>query len=175
MPLARYKPPSAGTWLQEKKNLADVFRLWDVADWSASANVPDQLANRSYDSYESDVTVTFVKNGRTVVLTMTTWSYPPTNLKALALCVNDMRMIDRRGVSNTMASAFAQLAGPQVPVKRDPYEVLRVRPDAPIEVIEASYRALAKSAHPDAGGSEAAMAELNAALEDAKGRLVSGR
>jgi len=169
--MKKYTPPAAGTWLQEKKEIAAVFRQWDVADWSASANVPDQLANRNYNSYEADVTVTFVKDGKTVVLTMGEHQYPPLNLKVLRLCVDDMRMIERRGVSNTMASAFAQLAGPQAPVVRDPYEVLGVRPDAPLEVIEGSYKALAKMRHPDIAQDDgAAMRELNVAYDDLKAR-----
>ncbi len=45
--------------------------------------------------------------------------------------------------------------------------VLHVAPDAPREVIEASYRALSRTAHPDAGGSEDAMKQLNAAKDAA--------
>lgn len=36
--------------------------------------------------------------------------------------------------------------------QRDPYEVLGVRPDADLEIIEAAHRALAKRHHPDVGG-----------------------
>ena len=39
------------------------------------------------------------------------------------------------------------------------------RLDAPLRVIKASYKALAATAHPDKGGSEEGMKELNDALE----------
>jgi DnaJ-domain-containing protein 1 len=44
------------------------------------------------------------------------------------------------------------------------YVALGVLPSAPRAVIEAAYRALAKDAHPDVGGSEARMRALNAAM-----------
>jgi hypothetical protein len=47
----------------------------------------------------------------------------------------------------------------------DPYTCLHVTPDAPPEVIEAAYRALAKTHHPDVGGSDSAMKRLNWARE----------
>lgn len=132
-----YKPPSAGTWRQEKLKLADVFRMWGVAEWDANANVPDALANRNYQGYESDVTVTFTKDGKPVTLTMARYAYPPQNLKVLTLCIDDMRMIERRGISDTMQSAYMQLAAPAA--ERDPYEVLGLRPGAGRELVEASY------------------------------------
>lgn len=45
----------------------------------------------------------------------------------------------------------------------DPYAILHVNRDAPPEVIEAAYRALAKIHHPDVGGSDAAMKRINVA------------
>jgi len=44
------------------------------------------------------------------------------------------------------------------------YVALGVLPSAPRAVIEAAYRALAKDAHPDVGGSEVRMRVLNAAI-----------
>jgi hypothetical protein len=58
------------------------------------------------------------------------------------------------------------------PVERA-YLVLHVREDAPDGVIEAAYRYLAKAAHPDRGGSDAAMARLNSAVELLRQRRVA--
>ena len=59
----------------------------------------------------------------------------------------------------------------------DPREVaavlLGVRVDAPKEVIEAAHRALARKAHPDAGGSEDKMKALNHAREVLTGKEAS--
>jgi len=52
-------------------------------------------------------------------------------------------------------------------------EVLGVREDVSLEVAEAAYRALARQRHPDAGGSNEAMQELNHAIEEIR-RLRRG-
>jgi curved DNA-binding protein CbpA len=43
------------------------------------------------------------------------------------------------------------------------YAVLGVEPDAPLEALKAAYRREARLAHPDVGGDEARMRELNEA------------
>ena len=50
-----------------------------------------------------------------------------------------------------------------MPSSEDLYQVLQVAPDAEPEVIRAAYRALAQKHHPDAGGTQERMAELNRA------------
>lgn len=45
----------------------------------------------------------------------------------------------------------------------DAYETLQVIPEADADVIQAAFRTLARKRHPDVGGSEEAMAELNEA------------
>ena len=48
-----------------------------------------------------------------------------------------------------------------------PHATLYLLPDAPMEVVKASYRALARIYHPDnPGGDEAKMKELNDAVEE---------
>jgi curved DNA-binding protein CbpA len=52
----------------------------------------------------------------------------------------------------------------------DPYHLLQVIPDAEPEVIQAAYRALARKYHPDMGGTDLQMAQLNAAWETLRDR-----
>jgi hypothetical protein len=54
---------------------------------------------------------------------------------------------------------------------QDPYRLLGVSPLDPEDVVRSRYRELALQRHPDRGGSEDAMRELNAAYE----RIVSHR
>ena len=75
-------------------------------------------------------------------------------------------MQERRGLGGLAASHYLALAAPKF--ERDPYEVLGVRADAPLAVIEAVYKAQAKMTHPDAGGSEEAFKEVAAAWERIK-------
>jgi hypothetical protein len=49
--------------------------------------------------------------------------------------------------------------------RNSPYKVLGVDPAAPEEVIRAAYKARARKAHPDAGGSNKKMAEINEAYQ----------
>ncbi len=44
------------------------------------------------------------------------------------------------------------------------YHMLHLTDDAPLAVVEAAYRALAKQAHPDAGGNHEAAKAINAAV-----------
>ena len=85
------------------------------------------------------------------------------NMQQLRLGLTEMYGIWRRGLENMVRTAYMQLAAPEA--FRDPYEVLGVRADTPLEDIEAMYTIKAKRAHPDAGGSDAAMTELNLAIE----------
>jgi len=55
----------------------------------------------------------------------------------------------------------------------DAYGILHLRPSAPLPVVEAAYRALAKQTHPDHGGSHEAQKTINAAvalIRDAQAR-----
>ena len=56
----------------------------------------------------------------------------------------------------------------------DPLTVLGLPPSATAEDVDAARRALAKRAHPDIGGSVAAMQRINAAADEALRRLTAG-
>jgi DnaJ-class molecular chaperone len=55
---------------------------------------------------------------------------------------------------------------PPPPQVHSPYSVLYVSPDAPQEVIQAAYRALANLYHPDRGGNPEKMKALNIAFQE---------
>jgi DnaJ-class molecular chaperone len=63
--------------------------------------------------------------------------------------------------------AGAEVPAPQLPAPTtDPYAMLFVTADAPLEVIRAAYKALAVIFHPDHGGTEQRMTELNNAYTE---------
>lgn len=57
---------------------------------------------------------------------------------------------------------------PHIPPAKDPFAELMVEPYAPIEVIEAAYRALTRIYHPDVAGPDGTskMVRINAAIEE---------
>lgn len=85
------------------------------------------------------------------------------NLAAVAATLEAMRAIDRHGGAQILDRAFTGFTA--LPAPRSPFEILGVSPAASIDEIERAFRAAARKAHPDAGGSSARMAELNAARD----------
>jgi hypothetical protein len=61
---------------------------------------------------------------------------------------------------------YGLLEGVHAP--RDAWRTLCLQPDAPPELVTAAYRTLAKLRHPDRGGTDAAMRDLNLAYEELK-------
>jgi hypothetical protein len=102
------------------------------------------------------------------------WDKVHDNVHALGLAISGMRAIERAGATQVMERAFTTFgalpAASGAPVVRPWWEVLGL----PLEAVklldqtmcEARYRESARKAHPDAGGSDAAMAELNRAREE---------
>lgn len=152
-------PRTAKGWLQVTAELRDELDLWNVHDW----RIEGAPRGRQWGSTHV-VTLTFLHpSGREIVLRSSTQNEAKDNLRVLVFGVNAMRLNEKRGLAEMMQQAYAQLVAPKT--QRDPFELLGVRPDADIEVIEAAHRSLAKRAHPDAGGSSERMAELNAAMD----------
>jgi hypothetical protein len=90
------------------------------------------------------------------------------NVMAISLTLTRMRLIAEYG-AYTAEQAMAGAAYVALPAPaRDWHEVLKVGADTPLAVAEAAYHALAKTAHPDKGGSVQAMNVLNEAIEEAR-------
>jgi hypothetical protein len=113
------------------------------------------------------------------------WQHIRQNLRAIALTLAALRGVDRWGAA-TLEQAFTGFAalpagdGDTTPTERPWREVLAVPADgwtvtAPASVVlryaRDQARALLKLAHPDAGGTDAAAAEINVALAAAEAEL----
>lgn len=153
------------TFDQALRDLRECFSKWDIDDWDIE---------RGYGGARKGtpkVTVWWVeKTGKRIELSCEAEASQRENLRALGLCIDDLRMQEVRGVASLMASAYAQIAAPAA--VRDPFEILGVRPDANPAVIAASFKALAKTAHPDKGGSVEAFNELQGAFDALKEKGV---
>ena len=169
--MATYRIESKHSWSETEKLLRESFAKWRVARYVVEPNCLPRQLHAHLSKTERGVTVRFWMGDREVVLTSDDQARPVDNLKKLQLCIEDMRMIDRRGATSVMQSAYLQLAPPVK--ERDPFEVLGLRPGANKALIDAAFKARAQEAHPDKGGTAEAMAELNAARERALERAVA--
>lgn len=93
------------------------------------------------------------------------------NLAAIAATLDAMRAIERHGGAEILDRAFTGFTALPNPDKARTWrDVLGYQPhDNPAASdVKARYRVLAQSRHPDRGGSEAAMSEINQALAAAE-------
>lgn len=150
------------TWSETKQDLADCLRKWGVKEYELECDA------RIYGSYnKTPVKLRLVwKDGREIVWEYNAQDRPVDNLRVLYLAAEAMRLNEARGIDKLVQQAYAMLPAPKT--QRDPWEVLGLRPGAPAALIDAAYKTLANTAHPDKGGSDAAMQELNDARERAK-------
>lgn len=108
------------------------------------------------------------------------WDRVHDNIHAIGLAIEGLRAIERAGATQILERAFSAFgalpASSEAPIVRPWWDVLGIPESAigvlSIAMVDARYRELAAKAHPDRGGSDAAMAELNAAREQAKGHYA---
>jgi hypothetical protein len=87
------------------------------------------------------------------------------NAYSIAKTIEALRGIERWGASDMMERAFRGFAALAASSQDDWWDVLECLPTADTDTINAQYRVRARSAHPDAGGSHAAMSRLNQARD----------
>jgi hypothetical protein len=176
--LGQFKTKGRGNGLQPL-TVAEAFdRLEDqlsrlgAKQWVISTNVQLTLSGRARSSQaqpaDVGVAVYFMLGGRQKCMPCDTFSEVSQNLAGIAAHIEALRSIDRYGVV-TVEEAFSGFDAlpPPSSGKRHWTAVLGLKGTATAAEIEAAYRALAKIRHPDAGGSQQAMAELNAARDEA--------
>jgi len=99
------------------------------------------------------------------------------NIAAIAAHIEATRAIERHGVAS-IAEMFAGFLALPSPDQTRPWRaVLELHRETRISpvAIEEAYRRLARERHPDQGGSDSMMAELNAARDAAKREMAEGR
>lgn len=93
------------------------------------------------------------------------------NLAAIAATLEAMRAIERHGGAMILERAFTGFDALPDPNNRDWRDVLGVDKATDLAAAKAAYRRLAGENHPDRGGSEARMADINRAWDDAQKAL----
>jgi len=101
------------------------------------------------------------RNGPMRVIAIDAYHRVRDNVAAIAATLEAMRAIERHGGAQILERAFTGFDA--LPAPKKWWDILQVKPDASRDTIEANFRRLARDRHPDAGGSNAAMAELNEA------------
>jgi hypothetical protein len=140
------------------RDIADVFRKWDISEWTIH-----QRAIRR--AVRGDAEVEFETNGRRTVLTCSEFPTYQQNIRAVFFVLDALRLADQRGILPQLRDAAIALLPPGPAAARPAYEVLGISPNTPLEIAEAAYKVLARKVHPDAGGTDSAMRELNEAIE----------
>lgn len=133
-----YALHSRKTWAATYRELEAEFRRWDVKDWDARRIAGAGVAVRWWPR-GADAPITLQSDDqRTHEL----------NFRKLYLIIEALRLNEVRGFTSLARSYYLQLPAGEP----DPYEVLGVRRDSRIEIIEGAYKAQLKLSHPDAGG-----------------------
>jgi hypothetical protein len=146
------------------EKLARELRLLGARNVALSRNEVDVVR-------DPGVAIYFALARRQMVMACDRYVAQADNCRSLGLAISAMRQLERHGggaMMNRAFDGFAALPSPDA-APRAWREVLGSSDDMRIdtETIDHCYRVRAKRAHPDAGGSHEAMAELNAAREQA--------
>lgn len=114
---------------------------------------------------DNGVAVYFTRRGRQLVFACDRWDRIEHNMRAITKTIDALRGIERWGSSDLMERAFTGFEA--LPAPEQWWQVLGVPQGASRDEIRQAYRDKAFRAHPDQGGSDAVMARLNAARDQA--------
>lgn len=137
-----------------------------------STNVPLRNDGFPYADYKkpSDrgVAVYFEYEGKSMCFACDRWDQVEHNLQAIGHTINALRGIARWGTGDMLQAAFTGFTALTGPAARQWWDVLGVDRNAALHIIEGQYKILAMENHPDAGGNADTMAEINAAVREAR-------
>lgn len=149
--------------LREFRQLGGVSNMTLTTDAPLRRDGRAWLANARGDTA---VAIYFRRGGREIVMARDAFTSVTDNVWSLCLAIEAMRQLQRHGGEGMTGKALDGLSA--LPPPENWWDVLGVSRTAPMEVREAAYRALAKTAHPDAGGTPAGWVRLSAAIERAR-------
>ena len=143
------------------KKLQDEVRLLGGKGLILSSNYTLGAANPA----DPGVVAYFQHDAVPIAIPCDRWARIEANVQAIALTVEAMRGMNRWGAKHMLRAMFQGFrALPAAKTQRQWWEVLGVAAHTCTEDVHAAYRAAAKRAHPDSGGSTEAMAEINEAM-----------
>jgi len=160
------------TWHKVVTRLQDEFDNLGATDVVLSTNCKPRLdGTPSSKGTVSDagVAVYFTLKGKRLVMAQDTYWSVEDNMRSLALALEGLRQVQRHGGAVMLERAFTgfeALPNPDAPVLW--FHVLGVPEDASSDEIRRAHARAARACHPDQGGDDARMAQVNAAWEQAK-------
>lgn len=113
------------------------------------------------------VAVYFQWDGLQVCIPVDRYTKLEDNLTAIHHVIEARRTELRHGTLALVRASFTGLASLPPPGNRSWRDVLEIKGPATKETVQSAYRKLASERHPDTGGSDKMMAELNAARDAA--------
>lgn len=156
------------------------LQLFNAVDIVISCNVEPLQQFPGYPEryaapIDPGVAVSFTLNGTPYIFTCDEFEAVQGNMRDIGQLLREKRMLSQLHPCASLDREFAGYKAATIPIevstRRKPWwKVLYVSPDAPLEVVEAAYKSLARIVHSDVthNGSDAAMAELNRAVEEAR-------
>ena len=121
------------------------------------------------DPDDRGIAVYFKYKDRDMVFSCDRWDKIKDNMQAVRHTIGALRGIERWGSGDAMEAAFTGFQALPPPSERPWWDVLELDPTVKnLGAIKGQYSILAKQRHPDAGGSDKLMAELNVAFDSAK-------
>lgn len=167
------RAPFKTTFEKARLYLSNEIKLLGAKYGVISTNVP--LRNDGFPyagSKKPDdrgVAVYFQYKGKQMCFACDRWDQVEHNIQAVGHTISALRGIARWGTGDMLEAAFTGFMALEAPPgKRQWWEILQCVSGAPIEEIEAHYKILARQNHPDNGGSTEKMAEINAAMAQAR-------
>jgi hypothetical protein len=116
------------------------------------------------------VAVYFVRDGKALVMAQDRFYSIIGNMRSLTMAIEGLRQMERHGGAVMMERAFSGFLAIAPPDWKKPWrEAMGLKPDwqgTPRE-IKRRYHELAKTRHPDNGGSDELMGQLNVAFTEA--------
>lgn len=155
------------------RELQDELRRLGARSVVISSNVPirnDGLpyaseSKRRYD--DPGVAVYFTLKDKQLSMARDSYYTPWENIRSLVLAIDAIRSIERHGGSTMMDRAFSGFTALPKPSGADWWQVLQLPTHATRREIIEKFKELARTRHPDHGGSDDQMAELNRARDQA--------
>jgi hypothetical protein len=145
--------------------LVHELRLLGATNIVVSCNIPTKSDGLPYAESrlieDPGVATYFDVRGKSLVMARDGFTSPAGNIRSLTLAIEGLRQLERHGGSTMLERAFTGFIAIAPPDWKKPWrEVFGIKPDWHGD-ITALYREKARNRHPDAGGSNTLMSELN--------------